>query len=399
MQGDMFRISKKYIVFIPVLLFAILIVIKHMQPEQVDWSVSFNGYKKIPYGCSVTRLLLNDVFTGSPIDENSTSFYISLTDLNDVKKNLIVVTTDFYPDSLDLEALLDFVSKGNNIFVSAFSFSDKLCDTLGLKDSQTTLDTSFFKKFPEKLHLAYYADDSAFHFTRRMSEHYFTHTDSTGSIIVLGTDRYKRPDYIMAEFGHGKIFMHCEPLAFTNYHVLYSNHQYAAAALSALPVLPVIWDQYYKPDRFIDTSPMRYILSEKSLRSAWYMTAFTILVYLIFGAKRKQHAIEIINPPENSSLEFIKSVGKLYYKGQNHIDIAKKKVIYLKEFLRSRYGFKSIDFSEENIKQLSEKTGAGNDLIDEMLRRAAYVEKNMDLNSEELIRINFLIEEFYKKCK
>ncbi|HLO60020.1 MAG TPA: DUF4350 domain-containing protein [Bacteroidales bacterium] len=395
----MFRIKKKHIVFIPVLLFAMLIVIKHMQPEQVDWSVSFSGYKKIPYGCSVTRLLLKDIFTGSSIDENNSSFFISLKKSGDNKRNLVVVTTDFYPDSLDLQALLHFVSKGNNVFMSAFSFSEELCDTLGIKDNETTLDTSVLKKYPEKLHLAYYADDSAFHFSRRMSEHYFMNIDSADHVIVLGTDRFERPDYIMTEFGKGKIFMHCEPLALTNYHILYSNHQYAAAVLSAMPVLPVIWDQFYKPDRVIDASPMRYILSEKSLRSAWYLITFTILVYLIFGAKRRQHAIEIIDPPQNSSLEFIKSIGKLYYKGQNHIDIAKKKVIYLREFLRNRYGFRSIDFSEENIKSLAEKTGAGIDLIDEMLRRAAYTEKSLDLNAEELIRINFLIEEFYKKCK
>jgi hypothetical protein len=188
-------------------------------------------------------------------------------------------------------------------------------------------------------------------------------------------------------------------MAFTNYHILYGNYKYACAALSVLPIKNTIWDQYYKSDRFVNMSPVRFILSNQSLRVAWYIIIFTILIYFIFGSRRKQRPIPVIKPPENISLEFIKSIARLYFKGQNHADIAKKKVMYLREYLRNKYGYKVTEASAENIRILTEKSGADFETVDEMLRRAVYVENSLDIYRNELVRINQLIESFYQNCK
>jgi hypothetical protein len=391
--------NKKYLFGIPVALFAVLIIFRHFVPESVNWDVSFSAHKKIPYGCSVINGLLRELFPGQEIFHNTASFYMTLDHYNKSRKNLIIITENFNPDDLDLDAMLEFVGRGNNLFLSSFSFPSKLCDTVGFETHHSVIDTSFLKKVKESLNLNYLPPGSnSIHFyNKRFPDQYF---DSIVSgITILGTDRLLRPDFIATGFGRGKIYIHCQPMAFTNYHILYGNYQYACAALSVLPVANTIWDQYYKSDRFINMSPVRFILSNQSLKIAWYIIIFIIIIYFIFGSRRKQRPIPVIKPPENTSLGFIKSIAGLYFKSQNHADIAKKKVMYLREFLRTKYGYKITEASPENILILTEKSGAEPETVDEMLRRAVYVEKSLDIYADELVRINHLIESFYQNCK
>lgn len=391
--------KNKYILIVTLLLFIALVALKHMAPQAPSWAMSFSGQKKSPYGCSVIRNLLNPLFPGQEVMVNQAGFSVTLNN-GITGKNLIVITDHFSAGKPDISALLAFVSNGNNLFLSAFSFPAELVDTLNCKTSTTPFDTAWFVKQPENLHLAYDSPvyDSGYAFPRRMPEHYFTEAD-TSTAIMLGNDRSKRTNFMHVRFGSGNIYLHCQPMAFTNYHIVYGNYQYACAALSVLPVKPVIWDQFYKPDRFINTSPVRYILNEPPLRSAYYVALSTLFLYMLFGLRRKQRAIPVIVPPENTSLQFIRSVGQLYYKSQNHADLAKKKVRYFYEFIRSVYQLKPPHLAVEQSGILSMKTGLEENFIRNLLKMSEEITDSSKVTGEQLIKLNTAIEEFYNKRK
>jgi hypothetical protein len=382
------------------LLFAALVFIRHFMPKPIDWEFNFSGFSKSPYACNIFKDMLTALFPEKEIIVSDASFYMMLNKDTLDNKNLIVISDNFTPDDLDLSALLDFVERGNSVFISALNFSEKLCDTLKFKTKMPLVDTAFFKQKKDFLSLYNFKNntDSVFIFCKRMPSDYFIDFDTVKS-VALGNDNEKHLNFIVTQFGKGKIFIHCQPLAFTNFHLLYGNYQYACNAFSQLPIKNTIWDQYYKPGKVINLSPVRYILSEPALRSAYFLVLITILVYMLFGAKRKQRYIPIITPLQNTSLDFVKTVGQLYFRNQDHADIAKKKIIYFHEFLRTRYYIQSVNESEEMVRKLSLKTSMDQASIQKLLKMITTLEKSRVISTNDLIELNRTIEDFYDKCK
>jgi hypothetical protein len=397
-KGYMLAKNRVYLVGILVL-FAILVGVQHYMPRPLNWELSFNSGSKLPYGGKVIYELLDTLFPQQEIKTNHSSFYLSLNDTTGLNQNLVIISDQFNPDELDLEALIDFVARGNTAFISALSFGEEFCDTLRFATHSPVFDTSVLSRQKVLLALKNPANDSVteYAFRRGMPRHYFSDYD-TLCTLRLGSDEMGNLNFIGTSFGYGKIFLHCQPMAFTNFHLLYGDYQYACRALSILPVEKTIWDQYYKPGSYIDTSPVRYILSEPALKSAYYLILITILIYMIFGTRRKQWIVPVIRPEENASLKFLLTVGRLYFRTGDHAGLAKKKIIYFNEFLRNRYYLHAVTESDEQVKKLTLKSGLNADDIAHLLQRVNVIGKSQHLDRKGLVDFHRLLENFYKKC-
>ncbi|MDT8348035.1 MAG: DUF4350 domain-containing protein, partial [Flavobacteriaceae bacterium] len=123
------------------------------------------------------------------------------------------------------------------------------------------------------------------------------------------------------------------PQAYTNYYLLNGNKDYAALSFSYIQHRSLYWDNYKKAGRIVITSPMRFVLSQTSLKWAYYLTIATLLVFVIFKAKREQRIIPVLAPLENSSVAFAKTVGSLYYQHKDYSDLIQKKTNYFLEFI------------------------------------------------------------------
>ncbi len=140
----------------------------------------------------------------------------------------------------------------------------------------------------------------------------------------LGTNRTGKVNFIGIRHGLGKIYFHTQPLVFTNYHLINGNVGYASKVLSYLPIQKTVWDNYYKLDRYVNDSPMRYILSQAPLQAAYYLLLLTLLLYLVVESKRRQRVIPVLKPLENRSLQFVKTMGGLYFRQKNNTNLAQK---------------------------------------------------------------------------
>ena len=140
-------------------------------------------------------------------------------------------------------------------------------------------------------------------------------------------DGEKQPNFVKINFGenNGAFYIHTNPFAFTNYHLLDTKEDYAATVLSFLPKQQVIWDNYYKSGRKIISSPLHYILTSPALKWAFYTSVFTLLLFVIFRGKRTQRIIPVVEPLENSTVEFTQTIGELYYQSGDYTNIISKK--------------------------------------------------------------------------
>ncbi|HET6559267.1 MAG TPA: DUF4350 domain-containing protein [Prolixibacteraceae bacterium] len=381
------------------LLFVTAIALKYFSPKPVDWTVSYNINGKAPYSCYVLNDMLPIIFPQQSVEYNDESFYLALDSNSVEKKNLIVVTTDFTPDKLDMDALLNFVANGNNLFISSTGFGHGFLEKFKMEVESSLIDTSAFRKGKDKLFLSApeLKNDSGYQYTRKMPLVHISAVDTLNS-MVLGTDRLGKVNFISTTHGAGKVYIHTQPMVFTNYHLLYGNTAYASKVLSYLPVQKTVWDSYYKPDRLINTSPMRYILSQVSLQSAYYLLLLTLLLYLMVESKRRQRVIPIVKPLENRSLEFVKTVGGLYFKQRNNADMARKKSIFFKEFLRERYFITNVSATRGCIELVSVKSGVDAGLVKQILKAADYYETSQVTTEGGLIELNRKIEMFYEQC-
>lgn len=394
----MFRNNRIYPIIIA-LLFVLLIALNHYSPKPIDWSETYDKNEKSPYGCYVLNDLLGTLFPDQKIAYNEDGFYVSLDSTSVEQENIIVITPEFKPDRYDLDALLKYVAKGNDLFISSTSFSNSFRDRLNIKLSSSFIDTSIYKKGKETLFLLNpeLKNDSGYHYIKKMPMVWLAEFDTLNT-LKLGTNRAGNVNFICTKFGSGKIYVHTQPLVFTNYHLLYGNVEYASKALSYLPIRKTVWDTYYQPNHFINTSPMRYILSQPALQLAYYVLLATLVLYMVVESKRRQRVIPLVKPPENRSLQFVKTIGSLYFKRRDNADLARKMTIFFKEFLREHYFLTNISATGECVVLVADKSGVTIELVKQLLDSAAYFETAKTVTDFGLIELNRKMELFYKQC-
>ena len=208
---------------------------------------------------------------------------------------------DDYADVDDVSAqeLLDFASHGNTIFMSANYLPQKFLDTLGIELKN---DFNFTGKAQFSLANSTFKNDSIT-IDRGLSNIYFSALDSART-TVLGYQKFSEEDrinYVKVNHINGELFLHLQPMAFTNFSLLKDdNKKYAAAILSYLPDNPIYFDSRNKKSMELGNSPLRFILSQPALKWAWILGLVSLLVFILFNAKRKQRIVKVVKPPDST---------------------------------------------------------------------------------------------------
>ena len=197
--------------------------------------------------------------------------------------------------------------------------------------------------------------------------------------------------------GKGNLYLNANPQMFTNYSLLQDmGAAYSSIAWSYVKNSKnLYWDQYYTLGREGAESPMRVFLQNNSLRWAFYIAIFSLLVFVLYEMKRRQRIIPIIPPLNNTTVEFAGIVGQVYYEQRNNGNIAQKKAAYFLEHIRSTYNIRTQVFDEEFITTLSQKSGAKPELVKELANQITQVNMTSQISDNELIDLNRNIEQFY----
>ena len=390
------KLKKHKHIIILIILFVVYFLFEIFKLEPTDWSPNFKRQEKIPYGTYIIYDLLPDIFS-SEISKNSISLYQLLHNKELSNTNLILINKTIAPDKLDTEQLLAYVEAGNNVFMAANSFGKILSDTLNIdidmrwELQKDTIGVNFVNPILK--------EDTAYFYLRSRDIYYFTSFDTVNTTI-LGNSQNNEIHFIKIRFGNGNFFINIQPYAFTNYYLLKDNcADYAFKALSYLPDNKVIWDEFYKPKNVVET-PLRYILSDPPLKTAYLLLISLMAIYVVFEMKRQQRIIPIIKPMTNTSLEFIETIGKLYFHTSNHKDIALKKFNYFHELVQTKYFINiKLPIVNEQVERIAEKTGANKETVETIFKLFDTINKNKKISDKELLTFNQSIETFYFEAK
>jgi hypothetical protein len=139
-----------------------------------------------------------------------------------------------------------------------------------------------------------------------------------------------------------------------------------------------------------EANPIRYIMEQKPLRTAYYVLFTTLLLYLIFGSKRLFRPISIIVPPANTSLAYIDTLARLYeYKNDNYNLVMKMRDIFYHKIQKKYYIFASDhDFNEV----LSKKSKADISIINSVQYYFKTIEDERRCSDDQLLMLSEYIK-------
>ena len=387
---------RSYLIFM--LAFVAFVWVSYQQPEAVNWRITYDKDDKNPYGTFTLNELLPGLFPEQPLARVNRTFY-ELVREDNFSGNLISLSQRFYADDAEAEALMDFVHAGNRVFLASDAFTGQLADTLGvstntrllaspLPDGESASDTVqfYFTRQPEQL----------YDFNARGLGAWFDSLNTRTTRVLAASTTDDRPVLLEIPYGKGAFYLCTVPLTFTNYHFLQKgNAFFIAGMLNRLPVAPTTFTNYYEVGRLEPTTPLRFILQTPPLRWAWYIGLVGLALFIVIEARRKQRVIPVVEPPRNDSLTFAKTIGRLYYLEKDHTDLARKKMIYFLEDIRSRYFVRTDELNEKLAEQLAAKTGGDQEKISSLLALFRQVQQQDRIPESTLLTINNKIEEFY----
>ncbi|HNY55318.1 MAG TPA: hypothetical protein PKI86_06820, partial [Chitinophagales bacterium] len=187
--------------------------------------------------------------------------------------------------------------------------------------------------------------------------------------------------------------------------------EYAEKVFSHLPNQTTLWDNIsheykyssaddgYRGDSSFGDSPLYFILQNRALRWAWYLTILGVIIYAIFHAKRRQNIIPIIEPKQNNSLKYVETIGQLYFHEEEHIEIANEMRLQFLNFIRQKYYMKTNEIDEAFFKQLCLKSAIEEEKIKSIFDEFKDILKVKSINQQKLHHLNKQLEYFYKTCK
>jgi hypothetical protein len=163
------------------------------------------------------------------------------------------------------------------------------------------------------------------------------------------------------QVGKGTLYLHSQPMLFSNYFLSTEEGlDYFEKVFSYLPDQISYWDAISKipfannpEDR---RSPLVYVLSQPSLAWAWYLLITCGLIYLVFNYKRIQRPIPVISLPENTSRQYIKTLGSIFMQTKRHDRLMEMKLKLFYDELRMRYRLKGPPFSSAWINEVVART-------------------------------------------
>lgn len=368
-----------------------------MEPKKPDFFPYYSIKSKKPLGLYVLDKETDNLFKGSNVSRVRYTASDLADSLYDYEKNEYKIRGTFIrisgngidKDPRSEESLLTFASSGNMVFLSVPYLPESFTDSLGIKMVTPPAHGEKLEVYTADNPSKKYALDKGFDNT------YFDLNDANDSIKVLGYQKsgtLSLPNFIEIPYGYGRVVLHTQPAMFSNYYLLKDHHyKYAEAVASKVPEGDIYWQVgtgHSKQERGL----LDYFLKQPAFRAFWWLGWIALLLFIFFNARRRQRVVPIINPVTNTTIDFARTIGNLYYQEGDHDTIIEKKIIYFLEHIRREYFIDTFDLDGNFAEKLHAKTGKP---IDDILTVVALIKRhrlNLGSSEADVIAINNAIE-------
>ena len=436
----------KIYITVLVLLFVGFIYIDSSKPKPINWTPTYSTKDKIPFGLYVLQEEIKEMFKENGIEkinvtpyeyfEDSTKAYVDefndeaysdnyddeyddsdvaidssaavenatdesialeITDTIALEPhqniNFVSITEFNTIDNTSVAALCRFASEGNTVFMSAKSFPQSLQDSLKILMENEYDHSDGIMQWVANKKLG----TKKYNIIEGNGKNYFSNIDTLNTTVLGYQSQNKdsvRVNFIKVKYGDGSFILHTQPAAFTNIHMLKNDHyEYVQKVLSYIPKGKFLISIDGENDENIRKSSMDFWLNQPAFKWGWRLLLFALLLFMIFNAKRKQRIVPIIKPLANTTVDFTKTIGNLYFLEGDHDNLINKKIIYFLEKIRNEYLVDTSKLDEDFVSKLHQKSGKKiTDIKKVVFLINTYRRSPHTSIEEDLIQINNAIE-------
>ncbi|HVW60314.1 MAG TPA: hypothetical protein VHC48_09775, partial [Puia sp.] len=118
----------------------------------------------------------------------------------------------------------------------------------------------------------------------------------------------------------------------------------------------------------------------------------------LFESKRRQRIVPVIEGLRNNSLDFVTTIGRLYYQRRDNRNLVTKMAMHFQDHIRTRYNL-AVHLSDEGlVDRLSWRTGISKEFLHALTDDLLRLQESPAVSDEELLTMNKKLEEFYKQA-
>ena len=401
--------SKKELMIIVGLVVGILALfvgstMEFRKESDLDWRQKFTLDSKDPYGAWMFDQLVKTYY-----DSNNVVYHYKDTligDLDSTGMLYIMFGNIFTFTQEESRQLFDFVKSGNQALVigkmkwledttSYMSDEGNRYHTDSILNFTFSNDTSgtiysyehYNRGLQEKSSLTY----GHFGFSNNGYSESLGHIET--SIVV----------YTRTDIGEGSIYQHCVPEFFINHASKQDYYRdYINTILGQFDPTFIVMDhpnfnRFGDRDNADTRSPIQFVLSQKSLKTAYYLILFGSLLFVIFKSKRKQRAIPILEKNRNTTLEYVETLSSLFSSQGQSARLIPHIKNYFYHSVKKKY---FLDEKNPNfVKLLSKKSKFDESELQVIVKMLDNSDKGYAYPDDQLINLHRRVENFYKTAK
>lgn len=388
-----------------------------------QWNVTMAIDDEEPYGA----YYFYEALSKSTDDEKFVLIDESITNQLDTLENkgvYLFVGKYLYHDSLESVRLREFVERGNQAFFAVsnpdegWNIISQITDSLIPCNSaikfdrvSVTFDNDPLNK-PYKFHYQWrhdtinywwgYFDTCSMPLDSNLK--FAGLPFNRGNITILSRFNGEFPDLISFPYGRGEVFLHANPIMFSNYYMINENgYNYANQCFETFSGKTIYWDEAGKKTRMAkspEASIFKFIFTKPGLKWGWFVMLGAIALFLIFNSKRRQKVIPPMPEKQNTSAAFVKAIALLYRTNGGHEKIAAEMMQYFLHFVKLKYGISiKLNKTEEYIPQLVEMSGMDESIFRRIFNLNIQLEVSAESKNNRLKAFNENLENFYKNAK
>lgn len=369
---------------------------------------TFSKKDKIPFGTYVLYNEVGQFFNHSNIYIQKQKFSTGFNSIEDTASLYICVSKYFYSSQKDNESILSYADYGNDVLISSEDMDEHLLDTLGIKMRtngggifETPMTQFPYKNTSVGMQPGAYSDTSFYSYFYEPFSNYFSSFDSSIT-KVLGRNEDGDANFIVVFYGSGRIYLHSEPRALSNYFLLQKeNYKYMQHLFSYMAAVPekIYWDDFYNkrnhPVSESSGSGIAVLMKYPALSKAFWLMLLMGLLYIFFESKRRQRMVPVIQPNTNTTVAFTETVGRLYLQKKNNRNIADKIILYFLEHIRNRYNLNTSQLDSNFVDVFSRKSNTPKEDAERLFEFIQSLQQEDHITDHQLLILNQHIEKFY----
>lgn len=365
------------------------------KPKKVNWSTTYVNTDKNPFGTYILCERSSDF-----MKEGLSLSRKTISELEE-EKNLLLLANRVPLGEADVDALFQKISDGGTVFIGSETVPFLLLDSLNhIFKNEELITTSVYSPLKKNLFeqerdtLLLLSDSSKYLFPKSLTKRFFkVDADSLVNYKINMVSNNKLITQVEAQIGKGKLILSLNPKLFTNFGMLYdSSYSLVPKLLTSFSGKKTHYTMYYQTGRNEARTPFRYILRQPPLRWALYITLLLVVLFLVVSSRRKQRAIPIVAPPENTTVKYVKTLGKLYYEEGDNQGILQKQIQYFYGQIKIKHHL-TPSYENNFHQKLADRTGVEKRKIKELFESIQDVKNGKSIQNNQLIEITKQIEE------